>query len=632
MDDFPKTTTGKIQKLGLTAKVREFVEIREKDERSQEPQETSDQSLESSLRQIWASLLGMSQERLGDEQSLKELADSLTTMQFRAKLKSKLQKTISLDDLVENDTIKKQARFLEDDRGSSLARTITVKPRDGPPQTEDMVYVYGDKSKAAKFEASAETLLTEFELSWANDVEDVVPTQDVSRLLVRRLRPLSWNHRHAYLSKVSVDQLRKAVEAALAAHPMLRTLAMDYEGEPYHVVIRAGSRWWKHCISAEGHSVKEPADITKYIVNDQQLDFACAPGPLFRIVIIHVESTDSAAFIYQLNHSIFDGLSIPFFIDSVDALLQNSPVPERTSFKLWADLYNTYRDSAPASADAAYHARGLEGISKAPLWPSLRAPGCFKGSDVGWIDESTGAPGDPDARVALDGSKANGVNGVLRKFPVPGIATIKQEHSISAPVVVKVAMAIFNAQITGSGVGVFSSFQASRSWPFVQPWISQRLPDAMDVDGPTFTIWVNNIPVDMEETVGNLVRRVQEQDDELNKRAHAPHSKVRDLLSHDDAATYMQVMRRQIFNWVPGMGTAEGSWNNLSKLQQQSRGDHALLWNCNLADSETLIVNASYDDAQLRCAEVEEALEKLGAIATAISQPSNWDSKIFDVL
>ena len=67
-------------------------------------------SLRSTSRQIWTSLLGMSEQDLGDEQSFKDLADSFTTMRFRARLKTKLYyKTMSLDNLVENSTIAKQA-------------------------------------------------------------------------------------------------------------------------------------------------------------------------------------------------------------------------------------------------------------------------------------------------------------------------------------------------------------------------------------------------------------------------------------------------------------------------------------------------------------------------------------------
>lgn len=136
----------------------------------------------------------------------------------------------------------------------------------------------------------------------------------------------------------------------------------------------------------------------------------------------------------------------------------------------------------------------------------------------------------------------------------------------------------------------------------------------------------------MQGSVGKTLQAVQDQEPELDSHAHAPHSKIRDLLSHDDAATYTRVMRRQIFNWVPGLGSSEGQWDNLTKLQQQSRMDHVFMWNCNMADSATLIIHASYDDAQLRVAEVEEAVEKLGSIVAAITEPGLWDRVLASVL
>lgn len=632
LEDFPKTTTGKFQKVVLTEKVRDFVESKTQEEQTIGTGSESEHSLKSSLRQIWAGLLGVSEERLGDEQSLKELADSLTTMQFRALLKNKLQKIMSLDELVENDTIGKQARFLQDDSSSADDHTVSVKRRDGPPSAEDMAHAHGDASIASSTESCMTPLLEQFDLGWTNDVEDIIPTQDVCRQFLQRHRPQSSNHRHAYLSKVNVSRLQEVVQTALTAHPMLRTLAMDFAEEPYHVVIRAGPRWWKHSISTEGHKVKDAADVQRYLLDDPDLDFANKPGPLFRCIILHVESTNSAALIYQGHHSVFDAVSLSFFINSLDSLLGGSPAPERTSFKLWADTYHMYRDSAPANADAAYHAAALEGISAMPLWPNLRAPGCYKGCDIGWIDENTGAPGDPNARIPLDGPHSNGVNGVVRKIHAPGLASVKQSHSIPAVIVVKAAVAIFNAEACGSDVGIFSSVQASRFWPFMIPTIAQRLPDAIDIDGPTLTFCVNKITVDLQQAVGKMVQDVQELENELNKHSHAPIGKVYDLLGHDDAVTYKQVIRRQVFNWLPGLGSSEAQWDNLTKLQQQSRGDQAMLWNCNLADSETLIVHASYDDAQFKAVEVEAAVERIGKIVVAISESHAWDSKLSSVL
>lgn len=204
------------------------------------------------------------------------------------------------------------------------------------------------------------------------------------------------------------------------------------------------------------------------------------------------------------------------------------------------------------------------------------------------------------------------------------MAAVRQQHSMSAAIVVKAAVAIFNAQVNKSDVAVFCTYQASRSWPFTLHWISQYLPDAVDVDGPTLTFCANKIAVNMQGTVGQTLQVVQDQEHELDSHAHAPHSKIRHLLSHDDAATHTRVMRRQIFNWVPGLGSSEGPWGNLTKLQQQSRMDHAFMWNCNMADSETLIIHASYDDAQLRVVEVEEAVQRLGGIVAAITEPGSW--------
>lgn len=60
----------------------------------------------------------------------------------------------------------------------------------------------------------------------------------------------------------------------------------------------------------------------------------------------------------------------------------------------------------------------------------------------------------------------------------------------------------------------------------------------------------------------------------------------------------------------------------------QSRSDVGILWNCGMLDEGTFQMTASYDDAQLRKVEVEEAVEKLFDIAKWITEPKNWDSAV----
>lgn len=434
-------------------------------------------------------------------------------------------------------------------------------------------------------------------------------------------RPQSNNHRHAYLCKgKSVKETRLALENALSHHDMLRTLAIHYDAStPLHVVLRPSSTWFQHCITILDEPIDTAADLKRLLWNDPQYDFAAYPGPMFRAVVTHVREENCAGLVYMIQHSVFDGISLEFFLQDLDALLvagkttssSSSLIPQRVPFRAWIESEFHFRNSLAAQTSVQWHVNRLRGIHShhAALFPRQKAPEWFKGDSTGWIDESTGKPG-PERKLASseEENQKEGVTGLSQKISLPDMHHLKHTHGIDASTVMKAALAFLNTKLTGHTVALFAEYFAARnSWPFLPEWMSSVLPQPMEVDGPTVQKVVVAIEVfggggageegEGEEGEGDSILefliKLQKEQDLMKKYVHAPFRDVIDGL-HDtkntttttttndarnaDAKTTLSISRRQIFNWLPPPSSHQNN-HHLSKIQQISRTDCGLLWN-----------------------------------------------------
>lgn len=456
-------------------------------------------------------------------------------------------------------------------------------------------------------------------------------------------RPQSNNHRHAYLCKSkSVKETRLALENALSHHDMLRTLAIHYDAStPLHVVLRPSSTWFQHCITILDEPIDTAADLKRLLWNDPRYDFAAYPGPMFRAVVTHVREENCAGLVYMIQHSVFDGISLEFFLQDLDALLvanNNTPtssssslLPQRVPFRAWIESEFQFRTSLAAQTSVQWHINRLRGIHThhAALFPRQKAPEWFKGDSTGWIDESTGKPGPERKPLCLLASseeenqkqkqeedkkeeeeeEANGVTGLCQEISLPDIQHLKHTHGIDASTVMKAALALLNTKLTGQKIALFAEYFAARnSWPYLPEWMSKVLPEPMEVDGPTVQKVVVAIEVPLtggagegggegEEVEGEgnsvlgFLLKLQKEQDLMKKYVHAPFRDVIDGL-HDtttnttnsndarenDAKTTLSISRRQIFNWLPPSPPSHQN-HHLSKIQQISRTDCGLLWN-----------------------------------------------------
>ena len=108
-------------------------------------------------------------------------------------------------------------------------------------------------------------------------------------------------------------------------------------------------------------------------------------------------------------------------------------------------------------------------------------------------------------------------------------------------------------------------------------WQASRMPEAMEINGPTFECLVTRIPVVDELLVIKMLQSLQDEQVLLNKHVHAPHdTMVREMSKREGNAgdVMEEVLRRQVFNWLPGGAL---TWKRLQVVSMISRTDVGIL-------------------------------------------------------
>lgn len=78
---------------------------------------------------------------------------------------------------------------------------------------------------------------------------------------------------------------------------------------------------------------------------------------------------------------------------------------------------------------------------------------------------------------------------------------------VTAPILLKVAIALFNVHKTGADEAIWGILDAARTWPTVEGIKEDDLDHATDIAGPTFEYMADRTKVDRKEKVGSLLQR-----------------------------------------------------------------------------------------------------------------------------
>ena len=214
-----------------------------------------------------------------------------------------------------------------------------------------------------------------------------------------------------------------------------------------------------------------------------------------------------------VHHIVQDASSTRLFYEDLDRALSNTSKELRphVDYKAWADTFIALRDSPAATASVVYHVNRLSDLHlhKQGLYPPAPAP-----------------------RQAITESP----DGLDYGFDAPGLLDLKNTHpGIIAAVVLKAALSLVNVSRTGYTHALFNNFEAARTrFPFIPASLEALNPEgyeASDVNGPVMQGVCNLVEVLRSQTAIALLRRMQAQQTELTKHAHAPLRRIIDTLN-----------------------------------------------------------------------------------------------------
>jgi len=565
LKEYPKTMAGKIQKVRLAAIVRKYRD--DKDSPHVNGSQSPDQ-LNEIIKSLWRRALG---HPVDENVSISDFADSITLMKVRDRISKETGRSLTLAEMVDANTIAGQIKLLKSQSTIARDKRRLTQPRhEGPPTVDDMVHLASNPELLDGTKALLEKVLAPYDLGW-QDVEDILPAYDFGRTLAQTGIFDSWNLKFALLPKrLNVKQLRTALEATLSRNRILASfLIWDRQAltsdVALHVVIRHHRKHLDLCILDHG-KIKTLNDLNTLAMSYPFPGHATVPGPLIRALLVHVEETNSAAMLINVHHAVLDASYGQLFFEDLDRALAGAELDDHVDYKVWADSYFALRTSSDARVAVAWHVRRLDGLHchRKALFPPPTATGGRH-----FLNEGEG-------------------DGVEYSFRAPGVLDLRRRHrNITSPIILKSALALLNVHRTGHTHALFANLEAARTrFPFI-PKALETLDgqgyEASDVAGPTIQTVTNLVEIKPEESTVAFLERVQEDQNNLTKYASAPlHDIITNLGAHAGPMV-LDVLRAQIFNWVPGMGTTGTTpFSNFECVSVVARPDIGLAINAGM--------------------------------------------------
>lgn len=184
LEDFPRTTSGKIQKTKIRSLVDEYLS----------KPATKDADITQEIKTIWAKAVGLDPSHLRLDTSIGEFADSITIMRVREKIRKQTGKVLSLAVMAEAGTIGEQIKLLQSMEAPSKetqnVRVDRIK-RQGGPKVEDMAHLTEDADLFGPTKELIVDTISRFGFFW-EDVEDIMPAYDFVAMMTKTKLFESW--------------------------------------------------------------------------------------------------------------------------------------------------------------------------------------------------------------------------------------------------------------------------------------------------------------------------------------------------------------------------------------------------------------------------------------------------------
>jgi hypothetical protein len=631
LESFPMTATNKVRKAELQDLVRAQMQP------EQEESGSADQPTLTIVLELWRQVLGAGPSDIAPTTTVSQMADSLVLMRFCYLLERRLKKRMTPANVLKNDTPQLQAGFLDKQSANTKSNT-SLDQAVYTASTKDQTWLTGT------IYSKLSTHLASMGYDWDKDVEAVyqgIPA--IEMFDAPKARPASHNFRWVWRAReeVSPEHVSACLKKCLEAHAAQRAVVVPLEDNtvfPFapHVVLKPSDRWLDTMIQSVQPVQSDQA--LHALAKDPNMPFAEAGGPCFVSQIVPVSGSRRPGIFIAVNHAVFDAFSITLFLDDLEDLLAGTRETPQSwiPYSVFAEMYRLHRDGAAGQISKNYQLEKFHQLGNIEpcLWPPAKGPGFMIGHDDGW-KHWDGTSGKPEQRVSREPTVGPEERGepVHLTFEVPGLQALRSAHAIEPFTLIKAAVALLNVSQTKQSRAVFSSTEAGRKWPFMEPWIASQLPNPMSVAGPTLGWTFDFIPVNSSDTAGELLQRIAANQKIDSEHCHAPWDSVISDLGPERGHLVHDIAARQLVSWDPS--TQRRAQSKQRFIELQSRGlflDYGLFFNFGLESPTRIAAFAMYDDVHLVMGEVEGFLERIRGFVEWLADGGNWGREVGEVL
>lgn len=209
---------------------------------------------------------------------------------------------------------------------------------------------------------------------------------------------------------------------------------------------------------------------------------------------------------------------------------------------------------------------------------------------------------------------------------------------VTAPVILKAALALVNVSRTQHSHSLFYSLEAARTkFPFVPPSLEAMNPEAFeatDVNGPVMEGVCNLIEVPRHQTTISLLKHLQAEQLEQTKHAHAPHRRIIENLNASGTSAgelMVETHRTQFLSWVPGF---LGEYEQIRVAMLAIRCVIGLVCVGGIAGPKSTMYTLSmrWDVANYSREETQAFVDDIKFAVLWLTNKDNWDAPIIKFL
>ncbi|KAK3987251.1 non-ribosomal peptide synthetase [Cladorrhinum sp. PSN332] len=413
--------------------------------------------VEAEMRRLWAEILKMQPEEIGDQDNFFELGgDSISSMRLVTAAERK-EIAITVADIFQHPSLGELCTFAAHSRGEE--QQDTVRDAQSIPELYEEFGVIdqlglerGDIVKAVCKQLSV----------FPADIEDVYPATDYQAWAVSHGLMRSRGNTNYFLFRLHGEldtfRLEQACRKMVASNPILRTLFTTIGGQVMQVVVRS------YQIEFMRYGSEHMADdnFIQWLVSQDTQRSAYLSQSIVRFKL--VRTSDQYVLIMRMSHAQYDGMSMPLIIRDLAKAYNGQETEPRPSFGKFIQG-TTYREG--------------EAIK---FWGDL-----LNGSSITQVVEHAG----PTYKHNVDTVRTR----TLPPMPV-------NVAGMSQATLVKAAWALVLAKMSGQRDIVFGNLIFGRNLP---------VSGVEEMAGPCINIIPVRVKVDAMDSIQHLLALVQEQ-------------------------------------------------------------------------------------------------------------------------